>query len=290
MSTATSFATLAGVIQIGIAITASGGLALSQEREFGVRNAPHSVIRFTPEGRSVGSYRSGAEVRGYMQAEGLFVSFNSLDMNETAAFGVNALGEAVGTYRDASGRVHGFVWRDGRKQDIDIPGAWDTAAFGIADSGEVVGTYRSPDCRLHGFRWTPQDFTTIDADRLGASSTIITGIDTEGTLIGQYSPADNPPGCAQFPISTALLPNGKAFVLRAGVQTQLDVSGAAESIALGFNATKEIVGQYKDASGKVRGFAVADGTVQSFDLTGKDNLRRLGSSVSWFTTARDQIR
>jgi hypothetical protein len=290
MSTATRFATLAGVIQIGIAITASGGLGLTQEREFEVRGAPHSVIRFTPEGRSVGSYRSGAEVRGYLQAEGIFVSFNGLDMNETAAFAVNTAGDAVGTYRDVSGRVHGFVWRDGRRQDIDIPGAWDTAAFGIADSGEVVGAYRSPDCQLHGFRWTPQDFTTVDADRLGASSTIITGIDSDGTLIGQYSPADNPPGCAQFPISTALLPNGRAFVLRAGVQTLVDVPGAAESIALGFNATKEIVGQYKDAAGRIRGFAVANGTVQSFDLSATDNLRRLGSSVSWFSTARDQIR
>lgn len=286
MTTACRLRMCAGIVQLCTLFGAPA--AFAQERAFEVRGAQNSVIRFTSEGRSVGSYRSGNEVRGYLQAEGLFVSFNGLDTAEAAAFAVNASGEAAGTYRDIWGGVHGFVWRAGQRVVIDVPGAMETAALGIADSGEVVGAYRSFDCRIHGFRWTPEAVTPIDADIFGATATIVTGIDSDGTLTGQYS--DAAPVCTQFPISTALLKGGRAFVLRAGVFTSPEIAGAVESIALGFNSQKEIVGQYKDAAGAVKGFAVTGETVQTFDLAGNDSVRRLGSSVNWFAQTADQIR
>jgi hypothetical protein len=59
---------------------------------------------------------------------------------------------------------------------------------------------------------------------------------------------------------------------------------------LGFGAAQEVVGQFRDSSGAVKGFAAAGGGIQPFDFAGKENARRLGSSVSWFAMASDQIR
>jgi len=57
----------------------------------------------------------------------------------------------VGTYKDAGGHVHGFLYNGGSFQPIDVPGATDTAALGINDAGIIVGTYKDSSGAIHGF-------------------------------------------------------------------------------------------------------------------------------------------
>jgi hypothetical protein len=274
---------------LGIILDSIGGLAISADREFGVRGARHVEIRFTAEGQSVGSYRSGSEIRGYMQAAGIFVSFNGIDRTETVAFAVNRAGAVAGAYRDYSGRTHGFVWRYGHETSIDIPGAIDTAAFGIGESGEVVGAYRSTDCRVHGFRWTAENFSGVDADLPEAAATILTGIDNDGNITGQFSTAESPLACNEFALSGAIGAGGHAFVQRAGVATAIETAGSVDSIALGFNSANEVVGQYRTASGKVRGFSLSDAGIRSVDLDSRESAVRLGTQANWFSSIHERI-
>ena len=53
----------------------------------------------------------------------------------TNAQGINAAGDVVGIYRDAAGRTHGFLVRNGEVTTIDFPGALSTEARGISPDG-----------------------------------------------------------------------------------------------------------------------------------------------------------
>ena len=50
--------------------------------------------------------------------------------------------------------ARGFLYVEGRFQELDVPGAQDTWPHGIDDSGRVVGTF-SDGNHWHGFIATP---------------------------------------------------------------------------------------------------------------------------------------
>jgi uncharacterized membrane protein len=258
------------------------------ERKFEVRGAWHAEIRSTANGHSAGVYRSGDQLRGYAQFSGSFVSFNGPDMVEAAAFGVNVAGAVAGAYRDHLGHTHGFLWRDGKRTVIDGPGAIDTAALGISASGEVVGAYRSGDCRVHGLRWMAGQVTSVDVDLPGATGAILTGIDDDGNVAGQYS-LGTEWKCEAFPLSGGFGAYGRAFAIRGGSVSALEALGDGESIALGFDDSGETVGQYRDASGTIKGFTTSRRRISVSELDG-ERTPLLGTKLNWLAPIGDQLR
>src|SRR5437660_10187543 len=64
--------------------------------------------------------------------------------NNTQAFGINASGQIVGQYIDASNHTHGFLYSNGTYTTLDDPSASATSltvAFGINDLSQIVGGY-----------------------------------------------------------------------------------------------------------------------------------------------------
>src|SRR5437764_13238642 len=64
--------------------------------------------------------------------------------NNTQAFGINASGQIVGQYTDASNHTHGFLYSNGTYTTLDDPSASATVgtfALGINDLGQIVGNY-----------------------------------------------------------------------------------------------------------------------------------------------------
>ena len=49
----------------------------------------------------------------------------------TRAFGINAAGQVVGSYTDATATTHGLLWINGNTTKIAVPGASSTEAWGI---------------------------------------------------------------------------------------------------------------------------------------------------------------
>jgi uncharacterized membrane protein len=100
----------------------------------------------TPDGQLVvGLYtnmNAGNRQEGYIIDRGVFTPFVIPGSTQTAAWDVNARGEIVGVYRDASG-VHGFVKTAEGVTSLDYPGAVATRAFGINARGDVIGTYQA---------------------------------------------------------------------------------------------------------------------------------------------------
>src|SRR6516164_5232068 len=75
-------------------------------------------------------------------------------INNTQAFGINASGQIVGSYSNASG-IHGFLYSNGTYTALDDPLATGgTLALGINDLGQIVGEYVNA-TGTHGFLRDP---------------------------------------------------------------------------------------------------------------------------------------
>src|SRR5262249_16307936 len=75
-------------------------------------------------------------------------AFTTLDdpsaSNGTFATGINATGQVVGSYNDASGEAHGFLYAGGRYTNFNNPdpgNGGDTLPDGINNLGQIVGTF-----------------------------------------------------------------------------------------------------------------------------------------------------
>jgi len=92
-----------------------------------------------------------------------------LATGNTGASGINAAGQIVGSYMDASG-FHAFLYSGGSYTTFDDPLATGhhTEATGINDAGQIVGNYFTADGAAHGFLLTitpnppPPSGTTAD--------------------------------------------------------------------------------------------------------------------------------
>jgi probable HAF family extracellular repeat protein len=75
----------------------------------------------------------------------------------TQALGENNEGQVVGTYNDANGTAHGFVYDHGtfRSVDVNVPGAKATTINGINNAGRIVGFFTDGADNTVGFVGTP---------------------------------------------------------------------------------------------------------------------------------------
>ena len=204
----------------------------------------------------------------------------------TNAQGINAGGDVVGIYRDAAAKVRGFVWQRGVVTPIEYPGAAITEARGISPNGEIIGTYRMPGepaVNVHGFlRRLDGSFANVDYP--GHTNTIPQRILPDGTILGcrhDHDTMDTMRGIAMTPdggffetdafasMHNGATPNGKmvvglfmnmitnrseSYVIENGEFTEFVVPGSLLTSAWDVNARGEIVGVYRDAGNRIRGF------------------------------------
>jgi uncharacterized membrane protein len=104
----------------------------------------------------------------------------------TFAYGMNNLGQVVGSYSDGNGS-HGGFRRDADGTltfPIDYPGAAATVVTGINDRGWMVGYYLNAAGDFHAlFMQSPTDFLVYD---VGQSNTDFSGINKRGFISGNY--------------------------------------------------------------------------------------------------------
>src|SRR5215218_5413696 len=59
----------------------------------------------------------------------------------TEASSINDLGQVVGTYTDAAGIAHGFMYQNGVYTKLDYPNKAHNYLFGINDLGQILGSF-----------------------------------------------------------------------------------------------------------------------------------------------------
>ncbi len=127
-------------------------------------NSQHNAA--TPDGDViVGYYVSQdsnglwTQTHGYIQEEGVAVTFDVPNSTKTMPYGINPAGNVVaGTFVDQSAKTHGFVAeKRGRSSEvwsfaqIDFPGATATYVWASNPGGDLAGRYVSSDGKWHGF-------------------------------------------------------------------------------------------------------------------------------------------
>jgi uncharacterized membrane protein len=176
-------------------------------------------------------------------------TFTQIDVpgvpGDTAAVGINNLGQIVGGFFDISTGGHGFLDTGGSFIAFDVPGAQSTEASGVNDAGLIVGTFDvlppppGGALRTHGFlRDTNGTFTTIDPPSAVQETRGSLSINNAGQIVGSFN-------------ADVSLPDTHGFVRYTnGTFIQLDVPGAMRTSASGINDTGQIVGAFTDSAGR----------------------------------------
>lgn len=112
--------------------------------------------------------------------------------NGTYATAINANGEVVGDYEDATiGAYHGFTRdRSGNFASFDAPGSgtaqfYGTIPLAINLSGEIAGYYSDSNAILHAFIRDASGNIT-DFDPPGSTQTFANGINDQGDVVGYW--------------------------------------------------------------------------------------------------------
>jgi uncharacterized membrane protein len=240
-------------------------------------------------------------------------SFKTIDVPgaaSTSASGINARGDIVGGYVDASLRSHGYILQDGAFTTIDYSDAAGTVvrgtdAKGIGPSGEIVGTYTvvgEPGVNVHGYLLTKHgNFVAVNypghtntiAQRILPDGTILGcrhDNDTMGSMdgivitaghsdeIGQFASMNNgatPDHRRIVGLYTNTAGSQQGFLIDDGVFKPLFVGGIPTAAAWDMNPAGEIVGVFRNSAG-VHGFVLRDGVNVPIDFPGATATRVFG--------------
>jgi probable HAF family extracellular repeat protein len=106
--------------------------------------------------------------------------------SNTAANGINDLGQVAGGFYDASGVTHGFLKDGDSYTTFDVPGTGNqTGANEINNNGGIVGAWYDASGTTHGYVRSPDGLFTI-VDVPGTSGSAVYGINDHGDLCGVY--------------------------------------------------------------------------------------------------------
>lgn len=116
----------------------------------------------TPDGKIiVGLYTDmmTGHQHGFILQDGVLQTYDVPGSTLTAIWDINPEQEFVGTYKDSSGKQHGFVqFPDGSSPlAINYPNAVLSVAMGVNPEGAIVGQYTDTTGRTHGFLAVPQN-------------------------------------------------------------------------------------------------------------------------------------
>jgi uncharacterized membrane protein len=230
--------------------------------------------------------------------------FRSIDVpgaTATRAFGINAAGEVVGSYTDATA-TYGFLWRKGKVTTIAFPGAISTEAWGINPRGDIVGRYRiAGDARTFGFLLRRGVFTDISVP--GHLHTLPIKITPSGVIVGCFHDTNflqDMRGYVQrgdqvssFELLPSSMHNGvvrsgrliagisfdsatqvHGYVLERGAYTQFDYPGATFTQAWDVNPSGKVVGYFNPVTS--HGFSRDSDGFTQIDVPGASWTRIFG--------------
>lgn len=223
----------------------------------------HSANAFVPPANSDGDRKD---------ANFQYVKIDFPSASATNPGGINARGDIVGNYHDASDVVHGFLLRQGVFSTIDFPNASFTSARAINARGDVVGRVLGPAGDEHGFLLRDGNFTQLDYP--GASATTARGINNAGDITGRHF--DNQG-------------NENGFILKDGEFRNVHVPGSCSTdVWLAMDNGRVLVGDIcTDADNGIHGYVRSKpGDFQLIDFPGAG---APCTAVRWINESGDMV-
>lgn len=184
-------------------------------------------------------------------------SINVQGAASTRAFGINARGEVVGSYTDATG-TWGYLWRNGNVTIIQVPGSISTEAWGINPQGDIVGRYRlAGDPKTYGFLLSDGVFTDISVARLDGTLHL-------HTLPIKISPSREIVGCFH---DTNFLVDMRGYVQRRDTVTSFELHSSTMHNGV-TPSGKTVAGIRFETAATVHGYVLTRDIYTQFDYPG----------------------
>lgn len=236
---------------------------------------------------SVVSY-AGAAVRYQVVELGVYGGGSS-----SQAYAINNSGWVVGSWTDADGKHHSFLWRDGCMQDLGLlPGSGDqSGATDINDSGQIVGfTYGGSGIAPKAYVWQNGSAAQL-GNPIPNYSTLAYGINSAGLVVGEaggYGAVTWQSG------SVTVLPSPTGWITQFAyaANAQGDVVGTANRVGSGLSravawvdgqmmeldpaAYSSVAGDIND-SGTIVGYRTPEGQPQHACVWQEDAIIDLGT-------------
>jgi uncharacterized membrane protein len=214
---------------------------------------------------------------GYIYRNGRYTPLDTMPgFPLTVHIGLDNRGHTVGSFTPDGATLRGFLREQrGDYTSFDAtPDALATLPFDVNDRGTAVGFYAAGeidgDFAVHGFLRRPNGtITTVDVP--GALSTVASGINNRGAVVGNFVDSDG----------------GHGFLLDRGEVTPIDPPGAIPKdpnaspvdgniAAFDINDRNQIVGFYPDANGTFHGFLYDRGRFTTIDHPDASDAGRSG--------------
>jgi uncharacterized membrane protein len=237
--------------------------------------------------------------------------FTTIDVpgaTSTTATGVNASGEIVGYYSDASG-THGFSDVNGSFATLNSPASSSlTQAWSVNNAGQIV-----VNSEFSGFVYSNGSYTAVTAPNPPYIDTIPYGMNNSGQVVGNVSEVinlhGNPPmgflysgGSFSFihtsdqsTFAQGINDSGEVvgysytnpafvgvngFVYMNGIVSALNVSGQFGTVAYGVNNAGQVVGYYYGSAfgpnNADNGFLEINGVFSTIDVPGATSTQIFG--------------
>jgi hypothetical protein len=189
--------------------------------------------------------------------------FRTIDVPGVLAipYDINDRGQIVGVSLDTDavpgpdgllppGAQHAYLWERGRLTVVDPPDTvYAPNAYSINDRGDIVGVRIGAAGVQIGFLRRAGG-SYVDLDPPGASENKALGINDRGEVVGAYLDDG-----AEFGPDGLVDPGTvHGYRWNSGRYARLDVPGARATVAADIDGRGRIVGDFKDADGRIRGF------------------------------------
>ena len=127
----------------------------------------------------------GEKIVAFTIIDGVFMTYDFPDAQETRFYALGNNGNAAGYYVDSEGHHRGVVLENGELRQYDFPDSVQTEIWGISDStGALTGNFTDASGVRRGF--TGDEIIEVP----GASETFADFINSQGGMVGSYVDAE----------------------------------------------------------------------------------------------------
>jgi probable HAF family extracellular repeat protein len=153
-----------------------------------LRNMPRSQVSAVNNvGQVAGTFVSGvtsSRAEAFLWNAGTLIGLGALGGAGSQAYGINDLGQVVGSSGVGSGSaVHAFLYSGAALADLGTLGGTNSVAYAINNSGQIVGSSQTADdASGHAFLYSAGAMT--DLGTLGGADSQADGINGNGLIVG----------------------------------------------------------------------------------------------------------
>ncbi len=211
---------------------------------------------------------------GYWDTCNASISYIITDLGAVTAsesslgFSINATGDVAGYDEDASGDPGAWFSECGSFTSLGTLGGSDAEALGLNDADMVVGWAHDGSGNRKAFTWTSgggmTDLGTVSGRSDSEAAAVNAGSEVVGTVLDFAVPADRRAAFLYLP--------APAYTLGAGMNN-LGNLGGVPSVAMDINDSGQVVGGAQNASGDMRPFRWANGTMTDLGTLGGESER-----------------